>query len=364
MALLFFWIKVAIKRILDLSKPYILFTLCAIIFIGAFIYAFIYAFINGHININLDIRTIYIIVSLIIILSLVNSFRNYSLIPILIRYSKSKYQNKIIIKRYFLKRTFANNLLLFIFNIIASCSIINFSTNYIQIFILLGITVLSMILSLTIMYIKNKYLNKNCSGIGNRKLKFNPLIKSAIYDYLSSDFLILMILCIFIFIAFIIGIAKDIRSIHELKNNSNLFIIITLIFSLGFTSIIGSIPQINWKFQSIISPNSFKYHLKRTSLVLFGFMGWLILLFIGFGSFINIMLLIKYLYCLFILLFTIINISLTISNMMIKFFMVTIIVVLTMWISTLPVGFLSVLLIPVILTFVKAKNEYREWYLI
>jgi len=360
MTLLVFWIRVAIKRILDLSRPYILFALCAIIFIGAFVYAFI----NGHININLDIKTIYIVISIIVLLSLVNSFKINNLMPILIRYSKSKYQNKIIIKRYFIKRALINNFLLFIFIIIAFYSIIKYSYNFIHFFILPGITILSIILSLIIMYITNNYLNKKYSEISNRKLKINPVIKSAVYDYFSSDFLVSMILCIIIFIAFIINIVRDIDSIYELKNNSTLFIIITLIFSLGFTGIIGSIPHINWKFQSIVSPNSFKYHLKRTFLVLFGFMGWLILLFIVFGSFINRMLLAKYLFCLFILFFTIINISLTISNMMIKVFLVTIIIVLTIWVSTLPVGFLSILIIPVILTFVKAKNEFREWYLV
>jgi len=364
MTLIVFWIKVAIKRILDLSKPYILFSLCAIIFIGSFIYAFI----NGHITINLNIKTIYIviiyIVILIIILSLVNSFRNHNLISILIMYTKSKYHNKIIIKRYFLKRALINNLLLIIFDIISFYSIIKFSINYIHIFILPGITILSIILSLIIMYITNNYLNKKYSEISNRKLKINPLIKSTVYDYFSSDFLISLIMCIIIFIVLIINIAMDINGIFELKNDTTLFIIIAIIFSLGFTGIIGSIPHINWKFQSIVSPNSFKYHLKRTSLVLFGFMGWLILLFIIFGSFIDRMLLIKYLYCLFILFFTTINLSLTTSNMIIKVFLITIIIILTMWVSTLPVGFLSILIIPVIFTFVKAKNEYREWYLV
>jgi hypothetical protein len=214
------------------------------------------------------------------------------------------------------------------------------------------------------MYIKNKHLNNKHIKFGNRKIKVSPIIKSVIYDYLSSDFLISIILCIIIFIAFIISIVKDINSIYDLNNKSNLFIIITLIFSLGFTSIIGSIPHINWKFQSIVSPNSFKYHFKRTFLVLFGFLGWLIILFIVFGSLINLMLLLKYLYCLIILFFTIINISLTITNMMIKAFIITIFVVLTLWISTLPVGFLSVLVIPLIISFFKAKNEYREWYLV
>jgi len=359
MALLFFWIKVAIKRIFDFSKPYILFFLCAIILLGAFIYAFI----NGHINLNLDIKTIYIIISIIIFLSLINSFRNNNLMPLLIKYSKSKYRNKIIITRYFLKWAIINNLLLIIFCIIAFYSIIKFSIDYFHILILIGITLLSIIFSFLIIYIKNKQLDKIHTNIFDKKIKISPIIKSALYDYLSSDFLISIILCLIIFIAFIISIVKDIKSIYELNNNSNLFLIITIIFSLGFTSIIGSIPKINWKFQSIVSPNTFKYHFKRTFLVLFGFLGWLILLFIVFGSLINIMLLIKYLYCLVILFFTIINISLTITNMMIKAFLITIIVLLSMWITTLPVGFLSILVIPAIITFIKAKNEYREWYL-
>ena len=360
MALLLFWIRVAIRRVLDLSKPYILFALCVIIFIGAFVYALI----NGYININLDIKTIYIIVSLIILFSLVNSFRNYNLLPILIRYSKSIYPNKIIIKRYFLKQALANNLLLIIFNIIAFYAITKFSVNCIHIFILLGATVFSIILSLIIMRIKIKSLNKKYSEISNRKLVVNPLIKSAIYDYLSSDFLISLVLCVIIFVFFIINIVRDINSIHELKDRSTFFIMLTIVFSIGIAGIIGSIPNINWKFQAIISPNSFKYYLKRTFLFLFGFFGWFILLFIIFGSIINIMLTIKYLYCIFVLLFIAVNISLTITNMMIKTFTMAIIIFLTMWVSTLPIGFMPILLFPVIITFIKAKNEYREWSLL
>jgi len=360
MALLFFWIKVVIKRILDLSKPYILFTLCAIIFIGAFVYAFI----NGHININLDIKTIYIITSLIILLSLVYSFRNYNLIPVLIKYSKSKYHNKSIIKRYFLKRALVNNLLLIIFNVIAFYSIIKYSINHFHIFTLSGITILSMSLSLITMRIKNLSLNKKHSEISDRELMVNPIIKSVICDYLSSDFLISLLLCVGIFIFVIINVAGDINNIHELKDRSTFFIMLTIVFSVGFAGIIGSIPNINWKFQAIVSPNSFKYHLKRTFLFIGGFFGWVVLLFIIFGSIINITLTIKYLYCIFVLLFIAVNISFTITNMMIKTFMLTAIIILTMWVSTLPIGFLPLLLFPVAITFIKAKNEYREWSLL
>ncbi|MCL2184310.1 MAG: hypothetical protein FWB86_00420 [Treponema sp.] len=214
------------------------------------------------------------------------------------------------------------------------------------------------------MNIKYLFLNKNSSKIKIEKLKINPIIKSTLSDYLSSDFLISFLLSIVLFILYFIDTAKDIKNIYELKNNQSIFIVITLIFSVGFTSIIGSIPNINWKFQSIVSPNSFKYHYKRTLLILCGFFGWIILLFIIFGSFINIMLTIKYLYCLLIILFTTINISLTISHMIIKLFIQTIFIIITLWISTLHIGFLPILLIPIFISFIKAKNEYREWYLI
>jgi hypothetical protein len=360
MPLLLFWVKVIIKRILNLSKPYLLITLCVIIFIGAFVYAFI----NEYIVIKLDIKTIYIIISSIILLSLFNSFRNYHLLPILIKYSKSKYHNKNICIRYFLKQSLVNNFLLIIFNIIAYNSIIKYSVNNFHLFILFGITILSILSSLIIMYVKYNYLNKKHTELNHKKPNINPLIKSALYDYLSSDFLSTSILCIVVFIVFIIHIISDTNHIFELKNNSDFFIIITVIFSVGFTGIIGSIPKINWKFQAIISKNSIKYHIRRTFLVLTVFFGWLILLFIIFGSLVDVMLTMKYLYCIFVILFTTVNISFSTTNLMMKAFIITTIIVLTVWVSTLPVSFLSILLFPVIFTFIKAKNEYREWSLL
>jgi len=357
MLLFVFWIKVVFKRILDLSKPYFL----IIIFTMISISSFIYAFINGYISIILDIKSIYIITSLIIFLSLIYSLKNYYLMPQFIRYSKSSFQNKIICIRFFFNKALINNLFLILFNTIAYYYIIKYQNNIIHIFILLGITILSIILSFMIMYIKYKYQNKNNAYSIIKRIKINPMIKSVLNDYLSSDFLISFILSIVFFIIFTINIIKDTNTIYELRENSNFFIILTLIFSIGFTSIIGSIPHINWKFHAIISINNFAYHFKRTFFVIVGFFGWLILLFTIFGGLINITLTLKYLYCLFIILFTIVNISLTITNMLIKIFMVTIFIILTIWVSTLPLYFLPVLIVPLIITLLKAKNEYREW---
>jgi hypothetical protein len=355
MRLLLFWIRITIKRILKLfiSSP------MTIIWSIIIIFSFLYTFTNKHIVIMPYIRIVVLIIPFLALVSLINSLKNYNVMPVLIQYSKSNIKNKNIYIIFFIKQSIVNNILLIIFNIIA----INFF-NKKYIIIMLMTTVFSLALSFLLMYLKNRFKIKKTNYKEKKVIKINPVIKSALYDYLSSDFLITLLLCIGIFIAFIINIAGDINYIYELKNNSALFIIITIIFSVGFTGIIGSIPNINWKFQAIVSPNSFRYHLKRTFLVLAGFFGLLILLFVIFGSCINITLAMKYLYCIFVVLFTIVNISFSIANVIIKMFTVTIITILTLWVSTLSIYFLPVLLIPVIITFIKAKNEYREWSLL
>jgi hypothetical protein len=361
MDLLFFWINVAKKRIFDFSKPYFLIVVCTVISIGSFIYALI----NGHNIIELDIKSIYIITAVIIFLSQINSFRNYPIMKYLIKYKKSKYKNKTIYLRYFIKRAFINNLLLTIFYIIAFFTIINDTNmNTFYIFILLGILIFSVTLSFIIMCFKYIYFDKENTEINIKKLKISPLIKSALSDYVSSDFLITFLCCVIIFIAYIIKHIKDTNNIYELNSNPLFFMVITIIFSIGYTGIIGSISNINWKFQAINSLNSFKYHLKRTFFVLAGFFGWLILLFIFFGVQINMILTIKYIFCIFVILFTIVNISFTIINVMIKMFIITVITFLTLWVSTIPSVFLATLIIPIIITFIRAKNEYREWALL
>ncbi|GBU29479.1 hypothetical protein R84B8_03046 [Treponema sp. R8-4-B8] len=354
MKLFLFWVKIAIKRILSLfiDSP------VTIIWVMIIIASFTYAFATRHIVITRDILIITVL--FLVIISLVKSLKEYNMMPFLIQYSKSKIHNKNIYFMFFIKQTFLNNILLIFFNIIA----LKFINNKKYITIMLTATVIFLTLSFLLMFLKNNFRIKKTNYKEIKRIKINPLIKSALYDYLSSDFVISSLFCIIIFIAFIINIAKDINNIYELKNTSAIFIMITIIFSVGFSGIIGSIPNINWKFQAIISPNNVKYHLKRTFLILAVFFGWLILLFVIFGSYINITLTIKYLYCIFMVLFTTVNISFSIANVIIKIFIITINTLLTVWISTLSIGFLPILLIPVIITFIKAKNEYREWSLL
>jgi hypothetical protein len=279
--------------------------------------------------------------------------------PVLIIYAKSKRKNMDIHFRFFLKQAFINNILLLIF----SFAIYNSISNKIYYFMIIGLIIFSIILSFAIMYTKNQRLNKKTKKLAKNKLNINPKIKSILHDYLSSDFLTMVILCYALFIILIIEITKNINNLQEMESQTIFYTLLTIAFSIGFMGIFDSIPKINWKFQAILSSNDYKYHYNRTMLILLGVFGWLIIPFVVMGFLINPLLLIKYLYCIFVLLLITINISFFICHILVKGIILTLFIGLTMWISTLSAWFLPILALPVILTFVKAKNEYKEWFL-
>lgn len=356
MTLLYFWIKIILKRMINLLKSSPVTIIWSLVIIGSLIYAFM----NNHIELNLDTRTKIVIMLSLLLYSIFKSIKNYNVIPVLIKYSKSKFNNRSIKIRYFLKLAFLNNFLLFVFAYVSY----NAWVDKIYFYILFSTIVLSILLSFFIMYSKNQYSNKKIIKENKKMSIINPKVKSIFYDYVSSDFLLFAIICITVFIIIVVEIAKDINYLHEINNQSIFFIAMTVIFSVGFMGIIDSIPKINWKFQAIISSNSYNYHIKRSITILGIMYGWLLVPFSIIGFIINPILLIKYLYCIFVLFLISIQISFAISHMIIKGIKFSFIIALTIWISTLPVGFLALLLIPVILTYIKAKNEYREWSLL
>ncbi len=203
MVLLLFWIRITIKRILKLfiDSP------ITIIWVMIIIFSFLYAFTTKNIVITQDIQIIATL--FLVFISLFKSLKNYNVMPVLIQYSKSRIQNRNIHFMLFIKQTFMNNILLIIFNVIA-LKFINNKKNFI---IMLTMTVISLVLSFLLMYLKNSQKIKKANYKEKKISKINPLIKSVLYDYLSSDFLITLLLCIGIFIAFIINIAKDINYI-------------------------------------------------------------------------------------------------------------------------------------------------------
>ena len=193
------------------------------------------------------------------------------------------------------------------------------------------------------------------------RLKINPRIKSAVFDYLTSDFLAMAVLCIAFFFVIINEFAKDAAFLNESKGQNLFFILMTVVFSMGFIGIIESIRNINWKFQAVLSVNDFKYHVKRTMLFLAAVYCCLFVIYISIGISVSITLMIKHLFCIIVMFLMSIFMAFTVSNMLLKAVTLFILLAITVWISALQVPFLLILLVPVLFTFFKAKNEYREW---
>jgi hypothetical protein len=358
--LLLFCIRIAIKRILKLLKSFPM----LIIWVTIIIVSFIYAITSKNIVVMPSLQIMIIITPFLVLVSSLKSLKNYNVMPVLTQYSKSSLQNSYIYIIFFVKQAFVNNIWLSAFNFI----IFYFVRNKKYIAITLTATVISFILSFLLMYLKNNFKTKKANYKETKRIKINPkinpLIKSAVFDYVTPDFFTIAVVCIAFALAIMIETTKNVNFLYELENPLILFIGLTIILSIGFIGITDSIRNINWKFQAIISPNTFGYHIKRTMLFLITAFGLLLLFFVFIGTMINVLLLFKYLYCVVILLCISIFTAFTSGNIITKGITLLLIIAFTLWISTLSAGLLPILVIPLFAALIKAKNEYREWALV
>jgi hypothetical protein len=354
--LLLFCIRIPIKRILKLFKSFPL----LIIWVTIIIASFIYAITSKNIAVMPNLQIMVIITPFLVLVSLFKSLKNYNVMPVLIQYSKSSLQNNYIYIIFFIKQAFVNNIWLSVLNFI----IFYFVRSKKYTAITLTATVISFLLSFFLMYLKNDIKNKKTNYKRIKRIKINPSIKSAVFDYVTPDFFTIAVICIAFVLAITIETTKNVNFLNELENPLILFIGLTIILSVGFIGITDSIRNINWRFQAIISPNTFSYHIKRTMLFLIAVFGLLLLFFVFIGAKINVLLLFKYLYCTVMLFCISIFIAFTTGNIIIKGITLLLIIAFTVWISTLSVGLLPILALPLFATLIKAKNEYREWSLL
>jgi len=184
MALFLFWIKIFINRFLNLFKS----SLVLIIWIAVVAGAFIFVAVNNYISLSLDEGILFITLPFLVIYALIKSLKNYNLMPLLVRYSKSNFNNSIIYASFFLKQALFNNILLILFIIAAYYSLRKIK--YLLLFFVIG--VLSIIVSFLVMYFKNKYINEKIKKVRLNKNKINPLIKSALHEYITPNFIFLI----------------------------------------------------------------------------------------------------------------------------------------------------------------------------
>jgi hypothetical protein len=345
MALLVFWLKIAVKETISLFKT------SPIVIIGAMV--LIAAFLAGGRDAVLTLnREMFIItVSTIVLIALILSAKKYDVLSMLTLYAKSGYSNRHIHGMFFLKQALINNALLFVFDFIVLKGIIQ--TEYAL--YLPMVTVVSVLCLYACMFLRHKHGNTKIMAAGNKSIRVNPLIKSALYDYCTPGFIQEALLSSALFIVVVV---------HETEYTPAFFMGLLLVLTLGLMGILDSIPQVNWQFYAIVSSNNFKRHYRRAFLFLIGFFCPLIVSFVCMGLRFDPYSLIKYCCIMLALVLFSITISFLLSHMLIKCFALVIAAFLTLWICSIHAYLLVLSIIPLGVTFLKAKNEHREWYLL
>jgi hypothetical protein len=329
MALIFFWLKMAVRRIVYL------FNISPVVVVGAAVIILALFFAKTELII-LDTQKFTILASGFFLLSVFLSLKKNNLYTSLVLYSKSIYINRVIYSLFFIFRAFINNLLLLIFDLFVLIGIFKIE----KIIYLPLITVFSVLSSYLIMLAKNKYYFKKIYKINTNNVYVNPVVKSTFHDYFTSDFFQTAVISLALFVVIIAELIKTGNLLLETEKSHLLLTGLTAVLSLGFMGIVDSIPKANWKFFAVISPSDFKYHFKRTFLFLVTVFCLPIAVFVFTGILFSITILFKYLYCLILILCASINIGFTTGNMFIKAIGLLLAIVLILWLSTLPFYYL------------------------
>jgi len=351
MNFLLFWVRIAARRFVSLFKTSPVIIAGTIVIIAAFIIA------KNDIEIVLNTQRFIFALSFFILVSILLSFKNFSLMSLLVMYSRSALKNRTIRVLFFARQAFINNILLILFDIAALKGIVK--SDYLK--MLPAVTLCSLLLSILIMFFKNEVKMRSIKKKQAKVSRINPVMKGIIFDYFSSEFLMTALVGILLLIIIIVEFISK-GFLLKTEDPSVLFIVMLIVLSLGFMGIIESVPRINWKFHGIISPKEYSYHVKRTVIFLGVFFILPVLFFIFMLASGGAIFLLKYLYCLAVLLFCSVFISFTISRSIYKAIMLIAVIAFTVWVSSLRIAFLPVLLIPTLALFLKAKSEYREWY--
>jgi hypothetical protein len=352
MALVFFWLKIAVKRIVYVVK------IAPVLVIGTAIIIFALIVAKKDLIITLDTQKLIMTASIFVFISLLLSLKKYNLVSRFILYSKSNFMNKVIRRYFFMGQAFAHNILLLFFNFYVLKGILK-----VEHFIYpLIITLFSIIVSFAVMIIKNKYTNKITRITKTNRIYIKPAVKSLIHDYFTPGFFQAAALAFFLCIIFVMELLKNINLLHEMENPHFFFMGLTAFLSIGFMGIVDSILHINWKFYAVIMPADFKYHVTRTILFLTAIFGVLIAVFVVSAASFSIIALIKYLYCVIVLLFISIHTGFIIGGMLIKAIWLMLATIVILRISILPAYFLVLPAFFALILLVKAKNSYKERY--
>jgi hypothetical protein len=360
MSLLFFWIKIFVNRTIEFVKRHTILAVGAITIIFAFLVA------KTNVAIRLDAQKHAAITAALVFAALVVSLKSCNAAPMLIMFSKSGFMNKTIHTLFFIKRSIINNTPLLLFNLIVFKGLIAVEH---AVYAPLA-AAFSLLCSFLLMNGKHKFTHKKTSGAKPDKTRVHPLVKSAVYDYCTPEFLQGSVTAVSLFVVMLIELLKEnniTRSADfhpadiSMDNSTIVLTVLAVVLSLGFMGVVDSTHHINWRYYAIISSYGFMRHFRRTLLFLTGFFGFFIAAFIVAASFFSITAMLKCLYCMMVLMCISASVAFTTGSVFVKALTLVAAAILTIWIGGLRAYFLPTLIIPALAALIKAKAEYKEF---
>ncbi|MDR1301841.1 MAG: hypothetical protein LBK43_05155 [Treponema sp.] len=347
MALLLFWIKVILKRILEFIKISPVTIIGGIIILSALIYT------NTNIQVTLNGSKFIITFSALIIIPIMMSLKEYSVLEKITFYAKSNYSNRLLRYIFFVKKSLLNNILMILFFILIFSNriIVDFSFN---IWKTLCIFPFSIFLSLLVMILRNngRKINKT-----KNIMHINSVIKSTLYDYRDSVLMAIIIIAVSLFICIELFMYKNI--LNEMTEPVFIPLILFILLSIGFIGLSDSVIKTNWLFYTVVSLD-FRYHFKRTVLFILSFYGIVLLQYIIIVMYLDITLLLIYLFAIISTMLLAMGIVYLRGNILKKIIVYALYIRLVVYILYVSPYIMLVSIFPALIALVMAKNDFIE----
>jgi hypothetical protein len=347
MSFLLFWVKVILKRTIEFIKTSPVVTIGAIIIASAFVYT------NTNIQLILDYNKFIMICSILITISVIISSREYNILEKITFYAKSNYSNRLLRYIFFIKKSLLNNIfmLLFFILIFSNRIIIDFPFNAWKI---LYIFPFSVFVSLIVIVLRN-----NNRKINKRRniIHVNSVIKSTLYDYKDSVLLAIILIAVSLFIGMELFRHKNI--LHEMAEPVFIPLILFILLSIGFFGLSDSVINTNWLFYAIVSLD-FRYHFKRMLLFILSSYGVILLQYIITVMYIDIMLLLIYLFTVISTMLFAMGIAFLGGNILKKIVVYVLYIWLVVHILYVSPYIMLVSIVPAAIALFMAKNDFIE----
>jgi hypothetical protein len=347
MNFLLFWVRVLLKRIIEFIKTSPVVIIGAIIIAGAFIYT------NTNIQLTLNRSEFIITFFALIIIPIIISLKEYRVLGKIIFYSKSNYSNRLLRYIFFAKKSFLNNIFMILFfalifsgRITADFSLNSWKT--------LCIFPFSIFLSWIVMILRN-----NGGKINKRSniIQINSVIKSTLYDYVDSVLMAFIIIAVSLFIGIELFRYKNI--FNEMTEPVFIPLILFILLSIGFIGLSDSVIHTNWLFYAVVSLD-YRYHFKRMLAFILSFYGIVLLQYIITVMYIDITLLLIYLFTVVSTMLFAIGIAYSTGNILKKIIVYALYIWFAVYMLYGSPYIMLASIFPAVIALFAAKNDFME----